>query len=446
MLDFAKTILLSGFSRIQPVIRLGIDIKSSDFSLKSASGYCALGCLGLLTHQMSRKAPNNNISGGVIMGAAMFGTLYFWLDANEKKNPEKTPNTGSDGIEQAKDLQSSKMETLNETISKGKELEQSSRMMVGDLIRYGGINLIFSPTGEGKSILVTQMGIDIASGNPTQLVADDHFQHKPMDVILYDEEQDEDDITERYGRNGQRYPENLKRIESCMFDDDIKLTDDISKHVNELKSDVCVIIDNLTSIIPMLSGNKVRKFYKRLKQIQKKAKGQRRRVTFIIVAHTIKGYSDKFTLQDLAGSANISNFLNRAIVLMPTKYGEQVKMLKIVKNRDNLKGDATIIKISTAPYIHFEYQRSVSIEEAAPADIKKDIAKFLNDNTESPQKKGTPNCSKEELRKKVISMSKQGMTGKDIAEKLGIYPMAVSRILNPSNKHPGNNNAIEEAR
>lgn len=383
-----------------------------------------------------------------LIRVATVGVLGMGLWAGYKSiNKTKAKDVSSDNKEkEPNQLPPSKMETLNETIQKCKSSNYGISTMEGGFIRYGGINLIFSPTGEGKSILVMQMGIEIATGKASQLVSEDHSLHPPMAVVVYDEEQDEDDIVDRYGKNGQTYPNNLHRKESCMFDDDNVLTEDISKTIGSFESDVCVIIDNLTSIIPTLSSNKVRKFYKRLKQIQKNAKDQGRRITFIVVAHTIKGYSDKFTLKDLAGSANISNFLNNAIVLIPTKYGEQMKMLKLLKNRNNLKGDGIILKIVPSPYIHFEYQRTAIVEDAAPEHIQKSIASFLNGETASNSNTNKPVLPKEELRKKAWQMRKHGMTGKAIANKLGVNEMMISRIFNDKKRKircPINTNTVQ---
>lgn len=363
----------------------------------------------------------------VAVGVAAFGLtagIKSLIDSKFKKKDEEDNPTSPEP-------EPTKMESLNETISKNGYGSKGMRM-VGDLIRYGGINLFFSPTGEGKSVLVMQLAIDISSGQGSLILPEkERKAMRPMLTIVYDEEQDEDDIKERYGQNNVHYPENLKRIESCMFDDEKQLLNDIDKHVKEVSYDVCIIIDNITSIIPTMSNNKVRKFYNRLKQIQKQKKDSGFRVTYIIVAHTIKGYSYPISLRDLAGGANISNFLNRAIALLPTKYGEETKILKVLKARDTLKGNGKVIKMVKEPYIHFEYEKTVELKDALSDEMLAEVNKFISgegiNQQMSAQNASTP--PKEERQHKIRKLFKKGIKQKDIASRLGITDMMVSRDL-----------------
>lgn len=325
-------------------------------------------------------------------------------------------------------------ETLNETIGKQLSNMPGSKDLCGGLIRRGGINLIFSPTGEGKSILAMQMAIEMASGQPTKLVKDADQPRQSVTTLVYDEEQDEEDILERYGKMGYMYPDNLRRFESCWFDDEAALLDDIAKQCTSRAIELCIIIDNITSIIPALSSNKTRKFYKRLKQIQKEAKGLGYRITFIVVAHTIKGYDSNITLKDLAGNANISNFLNRCIAIVPTKLGEKIKMLTVLKNRDSLKGDATVIKLEEDPYLHFEYMSTNPIKDAVTTETMEEMEKFFNAGSLLEYPHSNNNLPKDKLRGKVFDLKRKGLNGKEIAGKLGISEMKVSRILNHKGK------------
>lgn len=341
-------------------------------------------------------------------------------NTNPSQTPTNTPPTQS--------------ETLNETIGKQLSNMPGSKDLCGGLIRRGGINLIFSPTGEGKSILAMQMAIEMASGQPTKLLKDADQPRQSVTTLVYDEEQDEEDILERYGKMGYMYPDNLRRFESCWFDDEAALLDDIAKQCTSRATELCIIIDNITSIIPALSSNKTRKFYKRLKQIQKEAKGLGYRITFIVVAHTIKGYDSNITLKDLAGNANISNFLNRCIAIVPTKLGEKIKMLTVLKNRDSLKGDATVIKLEEDPYLHFEYMSTNPIKDAVTTETMEEMEKFFNAGSLLEYPNSNNNLPKDKLRGKVFDLKRKGLNGKEIAGKLGISEMKVSRILNHKGK------------
>lgn len=359
------------------------------------------------------------IEAGILIGAA-----WFWKSIGKKR--------GNDGEIVAHTLpepEPSKMESLNETIGKNTDSLKEMRV-VGDLIRYGGINMIFSPTGEGKSVLAMQLAIDIAGGRGSLILPQEerHAGH-PVFTIVYDEEQDENDITERYGQTDMQYPEKLQRIESCMFDNETQLLNDIKQHVSGVNEDVCVIIDNITSIIPSMSGNKVRSFYKQLKQIQKEKKDGGSCVTFIIVAHSIKGFSSPLSLRDLAGAANNSNFLNRAIALLPTRYGEDVKVLKVLKSRDTLKGDGLVIRMEKTPYLHFEYERTADLKDVMPAEM---LAEGNDGNPEEETRGAvgipqTPSPSTAQRHAKILKWHKEGLTQAEMAKRLGVGPMRVCR-------------------
>ena len=364
----------------------------------------------------------------VLIGTGiMIGVALVWKSIGRKR--------GNDGEIVAHTLpepEPSKMESLNETIGKNNDSLKEMRV-VGDLIRYGGINMIFSPTGEGKSVLAMQLAIDIAGGKGSLILPEEERQAgRPVFTIVYDEEQDENDITERYGQTDMQYPEKLQRIESCMFDNETQLLNDIKQHVSGVNEDVCVIIDNITSIIPSMSTNRVRHFYKHLKQIQKEKKDCGFRVTFIIVAHTIKDYSSPISLRDLAGNANNSNFLNRVIALLPTRLGEDVKVLKILKSRDTLKGDGIVIRMLNEPYIHFEYESTAELKDAMSAEMLAEVNRLLNDEggecrERSPQ--NPPVLSKEQRKAAILKWHESGMTQKKMSQKLGVSETSIGRYI-----------------
>lgn len=346
--------------------------------------------------------------------------------ASTNTNPSQTPTN----------TPPMKSETLNSIIGRQQSNMPGSKDLCGKYVRRGGINLIFSPTGEGKSILAMQMGIEIASGQPTKLVKDAEQPRQPITTLVYDGEQDDEDIWERYGQKGHVFPERLQRVKGYWYDDENKLLKDIEKQVENSDTELCIVIDNITSIIPALSGNKTRKFYGELKKILTTAKDEGHRVTFIIVAHTIKGYDENITLKDLAGSANLSNFNNQCIAIIPTNLGEKIKMLKVVKDREKVKGDATVIKMVDDPYLHFEYVSTNPIKDAVTSETLKDVENFLNVGSLLEYSHGgNGNLAKDKLREKVFALKKKGFTGKAIAQQLGVNEMTVSRILHPKDKH-----------
>ena len=133
--------------------------------------------------------------------------------------------------------------------------------MVGDLITCGGINILYGPTGLGKSILVEQIGIETAEGKASCLVPNSE-KCTPQNVKYLDSELDENDICSRYGKYGYFFPENLERSE-IIFESPEKFADYIEKLASQETSDSLYIIDNLLTICPALNAEKSKSFFRK---------------------------------------------------------------------------------------------------------------------------------------------------------------------------------------
>ncbi|MBQ9204670.1 MAG: hypothetical protein IJ155_10590 [Prevotella sp.] len=177
---------------------------------------------------------------------------YNWVLSIFKENGgERPPSTQGTDNEQTF---SPKLESLNETILNQKRSKHKKKILAGGIVRRNGINVLVSNTGNGKSILSDQIGIEAASCIPTALVENANSPGSPIDTLLLDTELEDEDIVERYGQYDYLYPENFKRIANCWFDDENEFLDYIEDDVLSLEHEKFYIFDNLASLIPSLSA------------------------------------------------------------------------------------------------------------------------------------------------------------------------------------------------
>lgn len=270
--------------------------------------------------------------------------------------------------------------------------ESSQRELLAGLFRPGERVVIFSRTGQGKSTFVTQLGITVATGCQSDIVPSARTTHIPQSVILYDAEQDYEDMHDRYGKYGFEFPHRLRRINDCYFDSAKALGNDIARRSEKLMSDTLIVIDNITAICPTFAAEKARDFYRVLQNIQIKAKGRSVTITFVLVGHTTKDYSGgPIELGHLAGSSNIVNFATSVYALAATRFGESIRMLKVLKSRKGPKeGKVSILQVTDSPYLHFQYVRDENEADALPV-----LRKGQNQNSDDPTT--TPESSKNKV-------------------------------------------------
>ncbi len=322
-------------------------------------------------------------------------------------------------------------ETLTQTLNK--ELPQVP-VLVGGLIRGGERVVIFSPTNQGKSILSMQMAIDIAGGTTSELVEQDDV-HPEQEVFIYDAEQDDFNIKQRYGGYDE-YPENLHRVSNCSFGKISELIKDIEHrlHNTSVSRDVTVVIDNLTAISSDMSAEDSRLFIEELKRLKMEMLAKGHFLTFIIVGHAIKtdDYSTP-SLSFLRGSSNLTNLADSVFALWPTNLGEEYKMLKIAKARC-IKRDGTVIVLRriSDPYLHFEFERRAAEEDVLPK------SKAGKGGSVEGVSSDEPGSSKAKVSAEDIERMKElraeNKTLEEIGKEFGVAKSTVSKILNPQTK------------
>ena len=366
-----------------------------------------------------------------LSGLALYGgkkALDDYYDEKKAARKGKDPNPADNkkDDEDEKDPPSPlASETLEETLNKP---HRPVAKLIGGLITQGEQVILFSPTNQGKSVISMQMAIEIASGNPSKIVAKDE-PHATQKVIVYDSEQSDYDIRNRYGKFDD-FPKNLERVPNCTFKDAFELIKDIEQRTKDMKNeDLTIVLDNPTNMVPMFTSEPARLFHEGLKKLQYEFIKKDHLLTIIIVGHTIK--VDPYRVPDtkfIFGSLNLCNFANCVHALWPTRFGEDQKMLFPLKARNFKKdGKAIVLRMVDEPYLHFEYEKSALPEDVIPLrPPKSDKGKDPDDDpSESSHKKEVT----EEDVERMKELQQEGKSYSEIAEELDVSKKTVSLYI-----------------
>lgn len=299
--------------------------------------------------------------------------------------------------------------------------------IVANMVVLGGICVLFGPPGQGKSTLLMQLLIEIASQKGSRMFSDGEFDYAQPIVYLYDIELSDQQIKKRYCMGGITFPENLVRIsDQEVMSEESSIIKDIERVMSETvrNSNLVIAIDNITKIFKTMTPNVIKKFYTDLRSIQDKAKEQDTTVTFFIVGHTTKiDRNSAISLADLCGSSYVGNFANTVIALGPSRYGEQVKYLRQLKNNDHEFSDSLVVTLHRVsdPYCQFKVgDNNVPIEDVLPGKNTPNNQENIENDTKS---------SEEKLLEQMITWHNEGLAQKQMAVKLKKSEMAVSRMI-----------------
>jgi hypothetical protein len=229
--------------------------------------------------------------------------------------------------------------------------------LVGSLIKKEDVTLIFSQTGNGKSVFSIQMADKISRGESlfNELLKNECGQQK---VLYFDFELTLGDYKNRYidKETGIKY----QFLGEGWFDrigndeDDPKTFSEIATKMERLlvsnvvkfKPNV-IFVDNITA---MSNGATVdpevaRRIMDLILLLKKRYK-----LTVIVLAHTPKRYdlSKPVVIADLAGSSLLSTYAESIITIGQSKMGNNVKYIKHLKCRNGviIHNEENIIQIS----------------------------------------------------------------------------------------------------
>ena len=255
-------------------------------------------------------------------------------------------------------------------------LASGSQPLVGRLVRQGELCVLVSSTGNGKSLLVAQMSIAVASGKA--MFSTDPEHQEPQIVKYFDAELTDDDRKDRYGKtdeinnNLQYYPRQSFRTVYYLLE---KIYKELLSH--GFNKNTMLVLDNIMTMVPKMTSEELWHLFQAMTKIQDMFKQNGAALTVIIVNHTVKNPKKNTDSDDIAGNANISRRATRTIFIGDTD-NKDIKVIYVDKNRGNDTGKH-YVKIEVKPYVHFE-----EISDAEKAALSGKEAK-------SPSKKGKGN-------------------------------------------------------
>jgi hypothetical protein len=204
----------------------------------------------------------------------------------------------------------------------------------------GELSVLYASTNTGKSILALQIGVYIASGMPNSYWK---MTAGKQEVLFFDFELSKRQFTKRYSEvegghyvNLYKFPEGLRRYELGEVDlpEGMNLVDyyieGIRKEVQETGAHI-IIIDNITWLNHRLEkASDAGGFMQKLNKLKREEE-----LSILLIAHTPKrDVTFPITINDLAGSAQLMNFMDSAFAIGCSTQDPQLRYIKQIKVRE----------------------------------------------------------------------------------------------------------------
>lgn len=283
--------------------------------------------------------------------------------------------------------------------------------LFGTIWAENEVSILFSNTGNGKSILGVQLGDAISYGK--KILGLNSTQKR---VIYFDFELSAKPFQRRYSVNGINYQfhPNFIRAEidraKPMFSEEGSYEELILKSINNIvtqkKSEV-IIIDNISFLAA--SNEKSKEALALMKLILNLSREKNRAI--LLIAHTPKRDIYKpIQLEDLAGSKALSNFCDTVFCIGESVKGSEIRYIKELKNRNNpIKYHSENVMVCQLKKI-----KTFLGFELLGFGLEKDHLQVV-DNAQTKQLE------------KIEKLVKQGLPNTQIAQKLGISEKTVRR-------------------
>lgn len=400
-------------------------------------GFGGLGLAGWGLVNLLKGAGNAIVNiGATILGAIATGWALNHAEKKEEQHETKKTEKLEESKVESKDVESVSNSVENDSCN----IEESSledvvysvpsadfKPLVRDLITAGGIYILSGSTGTGKSIMGGQLGLDIATGEPSKLVAGDSV-HAPQKVLFFDGELSNQDWANRYG-NMTSIPKNFTRL-AGQFDSCDKFLGFLETKVKGTETDVTVIIDNLTAcILQELTASKVNELYSALKNIQEDALKNGKLITFFLIVHPVKDYDEKnrMKLSDINGSHRLSSFATGVFALSSTDEDDVKIMYELKRRRKGMKKEVRLKRVDY-PYVHFEL-----------IDDEQDLSDVSEEDFQNVQSQQQSNCGSANTKHvspdiaKMMDLRNAGKTDDEIAADMKCSRQTVYRKIGPKN-------------
>lgn len=294
------------------------------------------------------------------------------------------------------------------------------KKLFGDLWIEGELCVLFAPTNVGKSILAVQIADCITKGmgwGPMWV------QAAAQKVIYFDFELSDRQFCRRYSEendgkytNLYKFHERFLRAEPAPIEEipeGVTLTEHyltwMEMEINRQEASV-IIIDNITWINTKLEKSAdAGPFMQTLNKLKRQYG-----LSILLIAHTPKrDTSREITVNDLQGSAMLSNFLDSCFAINNSRKDPGLRYIKQVKVRDgeNLYHHESVItcllekNANWLGYTFIDYDRE-----------RDHLHLMTDDDTEQRDQQ-------------ILELRQEGLSLRAIADQLGIGKSTVSRVL-----------------
>lgn len=304
--------------------------------------------------------------------------------------------------------------TGNERIQAGLLLPEIHSLL-GDVWQIGELAILFGSTGTGKSIFAVQIADAISKG---ESICSEHLKNEcpPQLVIFFDFELSDKQFQVRYTPTGEtnntyQFSDNLKFINIAfgqIYDPKKNLSETIfnliKAAIEETKATV-LIIDNITALSNQdnQDGNAAMEIMAFLDKLKREYA-----ISILVIAHTPKRFKfTPITISDLAGSAKIPNFsdcvfaIGKSIKSPDYRYLIQAKFSRSKREAFDSNNVLTLFKIKDYNFLKYNIEGTTIENEHLFPDG-------------------------DDLKLQAISLKSQGMSVRDIGEKLNVSKSTIS--------------------
>lgn len=259
--------------------------------------------------------------------------------------------------------------------------------LMGEWLHEGDMATWYAPTGVGKSILSMQIGLDLATGSPTEVWPVDDAPRGVQCVLYFDTELTKREISARYGKRiaqarGVYREENEEdcpfyiipcygtRISVRRF---LNLVAERTRKCAEDYRHITIIIDNLDYFIRAYGDKASVDLQDSLLAFQRRAEVEGVTITCIFIGHTRKRQGKSKETDDSFGSSHKSNAARTMISVESCEDDKDCRIINVVKNRNGRKARIRAQVVFEKGNYHYEFV-CMEDEDCKQADAQPDSA------------------------------------------------------------------------